>query len=222
MKRPFRDRRDAGRVLAAAILREFEPVAPIVLALPRGGMPVAFEVSARLNAPLDVCVVRRVEIPDTGGILNLSLANGHVILSEFRRAQTGAVSEKTLTRIVQKEGREISRRTRAYRGEHVEVDVAGRPVILVDDGLAAPEAFIAAVASVRARAAARVTVAVPVAAGSSHRQLRAIVDEMVCLELPSPFHCIATSYDDFTEVSDLEVRRLHELARTRVLRRYLD
>jgi len=220
---PFRDRRDAGRLLASALLTRANVAgAPAVLALPRGGVPVGFEVAGALNAPLDVCVVRRVEVPDTGGILNLALANGHVILSESRRASDAEISEKVLTRIVQKEGREISRRERAYRGEHAELSVAGRSVILVDDGLAAPEAFITAVASARARSAARVTVAVPVAAGSSHRQLAAIVDDLVCLELPQPFHGVATSYADFSEVTDLDVRYLHAAARTRARRALLD
>ena len=110
-KPSFRDRRDAGRVLAAAIRAQVDLAgAPVVLALPRGGLPVAYEVSAGLNAPLDVCVVRRVEIPDTGGILNLALADGRIVLSESRQAQASAMTEKALARIVQKEGREIGRR----------------------------------------------------------------------------------------------------------------
>ncbi len=200
-KPPFRDRRDAGRILAAALQAKTGLASvPVVLALPRGGVPVGFEVAAALNAPLDVCVVRRVEVPDTGGILNLALGNGHVILSESNRTRNSAMSERFLMRVVQREGR----------------------VILVDDGLAAPETFIAAVASIRARCAARVTVAVPVAAGSSLRQLLAIVDDLVCLELPNPFHGIGVSYDDYSEVTDLEVRHLHGAARMRVSRDLCD
>ena len=222
-KPSFRDRRDAGRVLAAAIRAQVDLAgAPVVLALPRGGLPVAYEVSAGLNAPLDVCVVRRVEIPNTGGILNLALADGRIVLSESRQAQASAMTEKALARIVQKEGREIGRREKAYRGDHSELRIAGRRVILVDDGLASPEAFVAAIAAVRARGAAGVVVAVPVAASSSYRQLRAIVDELVCLELPSPFHGIAASYEDFSEVSDLDVRCLHDAARIRARRELLD
>jgi putative phosphoribosyl transferase len=185
-------------------------------------VPVGYEVSANLHVPLDVCVVRRVEVPDTGGILNLALANGRIVLSETRQAHAASVSEKALTRIVQKEGREIGRREKAYRGEHPEVPLAGRRVILVDDGLAAPEGFVAAVAAVRARSAASVVIAVPVAVSSSYRQLFSIVDELICLEVLSPFQGIAASYEDFSEVSDLEVRRLHEAARCRARRELLD
>jgi predicted phosphoribosyltransferase len=224
MKPLFRDRRDAGRVLAAAVLAKVKigTPAPVVLALPRGGVPVGFEVASTLKAPLDVCVVRRVEIPDGSGALNLAVASGRVILSQTRRAAASQLSELTLTRIAQKEGREINRRERAYRGEHPEVGIAGRRVVLVDDGLGAPETFIAAVAAVRARAAASVIVAVPVANGSSYCQLRAVVDDLVCLEIPAPFHGIGAAYVDFAEISDRDVRSLHEAARNRAAQAFLD
>jgi predicted phosphoribosyltransferase len=222
MKATFRDRRDAGRVLAAALLSKTNlGNSPVVVALPRGGVPVGFEVAAGLNGPLDVCVVRQVEIPNAGGILNLAIASGRVIMSESKRAAS-TVSEQTATRIAQKEGSEISRRERAYRGEHPEVRLSGRTVVLVDDGLGAPEPFVAAVAAVRARGAARVVVAVPVAASSSYRQLFAIVDDLVCLDLPQPFHGVGASYADFSEVSDPEVRALHEAASVRAQRAFLD
>jgi predicted phosphoribosyltransferase len=219
MRPNFHDRREAGRALAAALQTHPIGEAPVVVALPRGGVPVGFEVAAGLNAPLDVCVVRRVEVPHGGGFLNLAVASGRVILSESKRAAS-TIPEKMLLRIAQREGCEISRRERAYRGEHSEVGVKGRPVVLVDDGLGSPEPFVAAVAAIRARAAARVIVAVPVAASSSYRQLFAIVDDVVCLELPQPFHGVGASYADFSEISDLDVRVLHEAARDRARREF--
>jgi predicted phosphoribosyltransferase len=217
----FRDRRHAGQVLASAILaRSNVGSSPVVLALPRGGVPVGFEIAAGLSAPLDVCVVRSVEIPDSGAVLSLAGAGDRVILSAHKKGEhASTISEHTFTRIVRKESREIARRERAYRGLHSAICVAGRTVMLVDDGLAAPEAFIAAVAAVRARDASRVIVAVPVATSSSYHRLLASVDDFVCLEIPSPFHGIGASYMDFSEVSDLDVRQLHEAARNHAPRR---
>lgn len=209
--------------MAAAISNQIDiPIGTVVLALPRGGVPVGFEVAVNLNAPLDICIVRRLELADAEGVIGVAVASGHVIVSVSKRANPAKVSDDALTRIVRKESREINRRERAYRGEQREIAIAGRTVILVDDGLAAPETFVAAVAAVRARRAAKLIAGIPVAASSSHRQLLPLVDELVCLELPQPFHGVGASYADFTEVSDLEVRRLHEAARNRLPPALLD
>ena len=188
----------------------------MVLALPRGGIPVGLEVATKLNAPLDVCVVRRIELPDSGGFLNLTLAGGRLVVSDMERTQNIKMSENALFRILEKETREVARRQRAYRGDYPEIVIAGRSVLLVDDGLAAPDALIAAAAVARALAAVRLVVAVPVATGPSYRQLLRFVDEIVCLEVASPLHGIGASYADFAEVSDLDVRSLHEAARNRL------
>jgi predicted phosphoribosyltransferase len=212
----FRDRRDAGRVLGTAILAKSNlGQAPVVLALPRGGIPVAFEIAATLKAPLDVCVVRRIELPEGGGFLNVAVIGGRVIVGGAEMARSAKISDATLLRIVQRESREVGRRQRAYRGNYPEVEIVGRTVVLVDDGLAAPEAFIAAVRAIRARGAARLLVALPVAETSSYRRLFAIVDDVVCLEISTPFRGVGASYADFAEVSDLDVRALHEAARNR-------
>lgn len=212
----FRDRRDAGRVLGTAILAKSNlGQTPVVLALPRGGIPVAFEVAATLKAPLDVCVVRRIELPDGGGFLNVAVIGGRVIVGGAELARTAKISDAALLRIVQRESREVGRRQRVYRGNYPEVAIVGRTVVLVDDGLAAPEAFIAAVRAIRARGVARLLVALPVAATSSYRRLFAIVDDVLCLEVSSPFRGVGASYADFAEVSDLDVRALHEAARNR-------
>jgi putative phosphoribosyl transferase len=225
MKPVFRDRRDAGQALATALLAQVNlglGRKPVVVALPRGGMPIGFEVAARLSAPLDICVVSRFELPEWGGSLSVALAGGRLFVSDAGGPHTSKISQTALLRIMRRQSREVGRRQQAYRGEHPEIDVGGRTVVLVDDGFAAPQTFRAAVAAVRARAAARVVVAVPVAADACYRQLFNLVDEVVCLEVLNVFREIDASYADFSEVSDLDVRSLHEAARKRSPNAHLD
>jgi predicted phosphoribosyltransferase len=183
---------------------------------------VAFEVAETLKAPLDVCVVRRTELPADGGFLNVAVIGGRVILGGSEMVRTAKISEAMLLRIVQRESREIGRRQRAYRGNYPEVGVAGRAVVLVDDGLAAPEGFIAALRAIRARGAEQLIAALPVAATSSYRRLFAVADDVLCLEVSSSFRGVGASYADFADVSDLDVRALHEAARTRRPGSFLD
>src|SRR4051812_1940714 len=133
----FHDRRDAGRALAATLLTESNITAePVVLALPRGGVPVAFEVAGRFRAPLDVCIVQRLEVPGSAGVVMGALASERVLVLLGSVIDELGVAEKDIARVVRRQARELSRRERAYRGEQAAVSLAGRTVILVDDGLA--------------------------------------------------------------------------------------
>ncbi len=206
----FRDRRDAGRALAATLLTESTVTSePVVLALPRGGVPVAFEVANRFRAPLDVCIVQRLEVPGSAGVVMGAIASEQVLVLLGSVIHALQVSEKEVTRVVRKQAREVSRRERAYRGERSAVSLAGRTVILVDDGLASLATPITAIAAIRARLPERLVFATPVASTECYCGLQGLVDDLVCLELPVPFHSVGKWYGDFSNVSDLDVRRLH-------------
>ena len=206
----FRDRSDAGRALAATLLTASSvDVEPVVLALPRGGVPVAFEVAGRFRAPLDVCIVQRLEVPGSAGVVMGAIASERVLVLLSGVIDELQVPEKDVTRVVRKQARELSRRERAYRGERAAVSLTGRTVILVDDGLASLATPITAIAAIRARLPQRIIFATPVARTDSYRSLLGLVDDLVCLEMPVPFHSVAEWYGDFSTVSDLDVRRLH-------------
>ncbi|HKO51574.1 MAG TPA: phosphoribosyltransferase family protein [Polyangiaceae bacterium] len=206
----FRNRRDAGRALASNLLTNSNVTTePVVLALPRGGVPVAFEVAGRFRAPLDVCIVQRLEVPGSAGVVMGAIASERVLVLLSSVIDELGVPEKDVTRIVRKQARELSRRERAYRGEQAAVSLAGRTVILVDDGLASLATPITAIAAIRARRPERIVFATPVAHAESYRGLLGLVDGLVCLEMPIPFHSVGEWYSDFSSVSDLDVRRLH-------------
>ncbi len=213
MKPLFQDRRDAGRVLASKLLSETTVSEnAIVLALPRGGVPVAYEVASGLRAQLDICVVRRLEVPGQNGVVMGALASDRVLVILQPVIDEFSVSEQELTQVVRKQARELVRREKAYRGESEGLSLRGRTVILVDDGLAACGRLTTAIAAIRVRMPQRLIVALPVATAQSYAELLRMADEVVCLELPQPFHTVGTWYADFSEVSDLDVRRLHAAA----------
>jgi len=212
----FRDRRDAGRVLAAKLaVAAVVTSEPVVLAVPRGGMPVAFEVAATFRAPLDVCVVRTLEVPGVEGVVMGALASERVLVLRSAVIEAFAVSEKDVTTAVRKQARELTRRERAYRGERPPLPIVGRTVLLVDDGLADGSMLRMAIAAVRARLPERLIVAVPVAVGQSHQALLGLADDVICLATPSCAASVPQFYRDFSEVSDLDVRRLHAEAQRR-------
>jgi putative phosphoribosyl transferase len=212
----FQDRRDAGRALAATLLAEANIVDdPVVLALPRGGVPVAFEVAALLRAPLDVCIVRRLEVPGQSGIVMGAVASERVLILLRSVIDEFQIPEKQISRTARKQTLALVRRERAYRGEREAVSLAGRTVILVDDGLASIALPVTAIAAIRVRSPGRLVVATPVASAESYRDLRGMVDDLVCLEMPTPFHAVQTWYREFPEVSDLDVRKLHARAAER-------
>ena len=212
--RQFADRRDAGRALAERLTPQDRDV--VVLGLPRGGVVVAAEVAAALQAPLDVLVVRKIGLPWQPELAMGAIAGvGDVVETVhsetvLRRAQ---VEPSTFEEVRERELAELRRREAAYRGGRPAVPLAGRPVILVDDGLATGATMRAAVAAVRRQGPARITVAVPVGSPATCHELEPEVDEVVCLSTPRSFRAVGQAYADFSPTTDDEVRDALERAR---------
>jgi putative phosphoribosyl transferase len=210
----FYDRHDAGRSLAQALLQHRDWSDPVVLALPRGGVPVAFEVAAVLDAPLDVLVVRKIGHPQHEEFALGAIASGGVtVMNAEQDGMLGGVADADVQRIIVREQAELARRESIYRDDCDEVAVAGREVIVVDDGLATGATMRAAVQSLRQRGPASITVGVPVGAAESVDALRALADDVVCVRIPEPFRAVGEWYAQFPQTSDEEVRTL--LARAR-------
>jgi len=202
----FRDRQDAGRRLA-------ERLGPIsgdvlVLGLPRGGIPVAYEVARSLQAPLDVFVVRKLGVPGQEELAMGAIATGNVRVVNRDVVDALRIPPRILDQVAESEALELERRERSYREGRPAPSVAGKTVILVDDGLATGSTMRAAVAALRQLGPARIVVAVPVAAASTCQELRAEVDEVVCLATPEPFLAVGRFYEDFSQTMDDEVRAL--------------
>lgn len=212
----FADRRDAGRQLAQR-LATMDLQDPIVVGLPRGGVPVAYEVALLLNAPLDILVVRKIGAPENPeyGIGAIAEGGGGVVnAGEVERL---GVSIDELEGIVRAERSELARRHEAIRASHPICDVDARTVLLVDDGLATGMTAVAAARSLRRRGAQEVILAVPVGAPGTVATLVGEVDEVFCLETPDDFGAVGAWYEDFTPTSDDEVLELLERSRERDL-----
>lgn len=209
----FRDRGDAGERLAA-VLQRLRPERPVVLGLPRGGIPVAAVVARRLEAPLDVLLVRKIGAPAQPEFAVGAVADGVQWLDEptIRRL---AIPMAAIERIVTAETEELERRQRTYRGARPPVDVRGRTAVVVDDGLATGATARAAIRSLRRRGPARIVFAVPVGAPDSLARLRAEADEVVCLVAPAEFRAVGMWYRDFSPTSDAEVIALLDEAAKR-------
>ena len=206
----FQDRRDAGRLLAADLADYATRPDVRVLALPRGGVPVAFEVARELDAPLDVFVVRKLGVPWHEEYAMGAIASGGVVLLNEEVVRAAGVSDADVARVLQAEREELERRERRYRGSRPPPDVAGNTVILVDDGLATGSTMLVAVAALRQEHPARIVVAVPVAAPETCDALRKVADEVVCSTTPEPFLAVGLWYADFSQTSDEEVHELLE------------
>lgn len=204
----YRDRRDAGRRLAAKLQQYSGQTDVVVLALPRGGVPVAREIADELGAPLDVLVVRKLGAPFQPELALGAVASGGIrVLNEELLSQV-RVDEEELDDVVERERRELERRERAYRGDREPHPVKDRTVILVDDGVATGSTLRAAIRSLRERGPARVVAAVPVAPANSAASLEREVDEFVCLLTPTTFFGISQWYERFPQLSDEAVRQL--------------
>ena len=208
MTRRFADRADAGRRLGQALVGRWPGQPVVVLGLPRGGVPVAAEVATALRAPLDVLVVRKLGVPWQPELAMGAVAGGGVRFVDPAVVRQLAVPADQVEAVTRRELAELERRERAYRGDRPPAPVAGRVVVLVDDGLATGASVRAAVQAVRAAGPARVVVAVPVGAPQGCRALREVADEVVCLEEPDRFVAVGAWYDDFGQTADDEVRRL--------------
>lgn len=184
----------------------------IVLALPRGGVPVAYEVATALGAPLDVFLVRKLGVPGHEELAMGAVASGGVRVLNTEVVEALGISEQAIEGVAQQELRELERRERVYRGGRPPPELRDRVVILVDDGLATGSSMRAAVAAVRQQHPRRIVVAVPTAAAETCEDFRREVDEVVCLSTPEPFYAVGLWYRDFSQTSDDEVRALLERA----------
>jgi putative phosphoribosyl transferase len=208
----FRDREDAGRRLVER-LEQYREEDPIILALPRGGVPVAYEISRALRAPLDIFIARKLGAPRRKEFGIGAVAQGGVLVLNERAVEALEIPEEYVERAVREETEEIERRLRLLRGDRPEPEVGGRIVILVDDGLATGVTARAAVEALRRRDPRRLILAAPVCAQPSAELLRPEVDELVCLKAPSDLMAISLWYEDFYQVPDEEVIELLERAR---------
>jgi putative phosphoribosyl transferase len=212
----FRDRFQAGRHLAAALASYAGRPNLLILALPRGGVPVGYEVARTLNAPLDVMLVRKLGVPGHEELAMGAIASGGIrVLSEDVVAAFG-IPERIIATVAANEEEELDRRERVYRDNRPPPEVRGRTVILVDDGLATGSTMRAAAAALRAQHPERLVVAVPVAPPETCAMLRNEVDDVVCALAPEPFFAVGNWYDDFSQLSDHEVRELLRAAEASV------
>ncbi len=211
----FANRREAGEVLARALLHWANRDDVVVLALPRGGVPVAFEVSRALHAPLDIFVVRKLGLPGHPELAMGAIASGGVLVLNEDVVDWYRPPEPMIEAVARAEQAELERRERAYRDERTPVPIEGRVVILVDDGLATGSTMRAAVAAARRLKPARVIVAVPVGASEACHTLAETADEVVCPRTPAAFSAVGLWYGDFAQTTDEEVR--HLLARSRLI-----
>lgn len=214
----FVDRHEAGRALAGQLERYANRPDVVVLALPRGGVPVAAEVARALHAPLDVFVVRKIGMPGHREYAIGALASGGVRVLDVAAAQHFGVPQSAIEAVIREEEEELSRREREYREGRERLEVRGRTVILVDDGLATGSTMRAAVQAVRALSASRVIVAAPVGASDSCRDLATLADDVVCVRTPEPFAAVGLWYQDFSETTDDEVRALLDEGRSHPVR----
>ena len=207
----FRDRAEAGRLLGERLARRLEPGAVVVLGLPRGGVPVARQVARALGAPLDVFLVRKLGFPGQPELAMGAIASGGVRVLNEDIVRELRLDEQLIDRVAAREGEELARRELVYRGERPPLDLRGKAVVVVDDGLATGATMRAAVETVQTREPKAVVVAVPTASGHSVRELRGRVDDVVALIEPEPFHAVGLWYEDFREVSDDQVRQFLQI-----------
>jgi len=209
MKLPrFRDRSEAGRLLAAKLTAYADRPDVVVLALPRGGVPVAYEVARALGAPLDIFLVRKLGIPGHEELAMGAVATGGVRVLNEQVVRALRILDYVIDAVAAKEEQELARRERLYRGDRPPPDVHGRTVILVDDGLATGATMHAAIQALRQQQPAHIVVAVPTASPEACDELREEVDDVVCALTPEPFYAVGLWYEDFSQTTDEEVRDL--------------
>lgn len=216
---PFKDRRDAGRKLAQKLSAYAGQPHILILALPRGGVPVAYEVALALNVPLDIFIVRKLGLPGRDELAIGAVASGGVRVLNSDIVRMLSIPEEVINFVVKRELQELQRREKLYKRDRPFVEVQDRTVILVDDGLATGASMRAAIAGLRAQHPARIVVAVPAAAPDVCDAFQSEVDEIVCAITPEPFYGVGRWYEDFSQVTDEEVRVLIEQANQQFLYR---
>jgi putative phosphoribosyl transferase len=204
----FLDRRDAGRQLAAKLAGFARDPGVLVLGLPRGGVPVAFEVARALHAPLDVFVVRKLGVPGQRELAMGAIASGGLRVLNKGVIEALGISPAAVKSVAERELLEMERQQRTYRGNGPLPELSGRSIIIVDDGLATGSTMRAAMAALRQSNPARIIVAVPVAAAETARELAREADQVVCVSTPLDFHSVSAWYENFSQTSDEEVRQL--------------
>jgi putative phosphoribosyl transferase len=208
----FANRTEAGQELALRLRQYANRDDVIVLGAPRGGVPVAFEVAKELRAPLDVFVLRKLGVPGHEELAFGAIASGGVQILDPEIVEGLGITALDIKRVTRAEEQELERRERAYRGGRPPLDVSGLTVILVDDGIATGSSMRAAIRALWQMKPARIVIAVPVAPLSTCNELQFEVDELVCLEMPEPFYGVGQFYDDFSQVSDEQVKELLDSA----------
>jgi putative phosphoribosyl transferase len=206
--RPFADRREAGVELASKLRHYARRADVVVLALPRGGVPVAFEVAESLDAPLDIFLVRKLGMPGHPEYAMGAIASGGVRVLSEEVVTLYNIPQSVIDRIARQEQQELERREREYRAGTPLTDLRGRIVILIDDGLATGSTMRAAVQAVRQHTPARVVVAVPVGSPDTCQEFADLTDDTVCARTPKPFSAVGLWYLDFSQTTDEEVRML--------------
>src|SRR3984893_10196453 len=204
----FRDRREAGRLLAERLAAYANRPDVLVLALPRGGVPVAYEVASALGAPLDVFIVRKLGVPGYEELAMGAVATGGVRVLNDQIVERLGIPDHLIDAVAARELQELSRRERLYRDGRPPPDVRGRTVILVDDGLATGATMHAAIQALRQQNPARIVVAVPTASPETCEEMRTEVDEVICAITPEPFEAVRRWYQDFSQTTDEEVEAL--------------
>lgn len=204
----FRDRREAGQVLAEELASYRGMDDLVVLGLARGGVPVGWEVASHLGAPLDVFLVRKLGVPQWQELAMGAIAIGGGVVVNDSLIRNLGISDEQLAAAIERETEELQRREQAYRGGRPPIDIAGKTAILVDDGIATGASMRAAVRAVRAAEPAQVVVAVPVGPPSACRELAEEADDVVCATMPPGFEAVGQVFEDFHQVTDDEVREL--------------
>jgi putative phosphoribosyl transferase len=210
----FANRREAGRILASLLMKYADRDDVLVLALPRGGVPVGFEVAQALRAPLDVFIVRKLGVPGHDELAMGAIATGGVRVLNDDVVISLELEPEVIDAVAAREAKELARRERLYRGARPAPDVHGRTVILVDDGLATGSTMRAAVAALRKQRPARIVVAVPVAAPETCEEFKTEVDEVVCAATPRMFNGVGRWYEEFSQTTAEEVHELLAQARS--------
>lgn len=201
----FRDRTEAGRRLATRLEAYYNHPEAVVLALPRGGVPVAYEIAQALHLPLDICLVRKLGTPKQPELAMGAIAPGRIMVLNNDVLQQLQISRSELLQVASQEKQELDRRMQLYRRQRPPLDLHNRLVILVDDGIATSSTLRAAIAWVQQQGAKAIIVAAPVGAVSTCESLRRLVQQVVCLSTPDPLHSIGLWYEDFSQTSDAEV-----------------
>jgi predicted phosphoribosyltransferase len=213
----FKDRRDAGQRLAQRLMHYAGHPEVVVLALPRGGVPVGYEVARALHVPLDILLVRKLGLPGREELAIGAIASGGIRVLNADIIRMLNIPLEVIDFVASRELQELQRREHSYRGDQPTLEVRDRTVILVDDGLATGASMRAAVEGMRTQHPARIVVAVPTAAKEACEAFRHQVDEIVCAQTPEPFYGVGRWYRDFSQVSDQEVRVLFEEANRQVM-----